>query len=380
VSKRDYYEVLGVGREATDQEIKSAYRKLALKFHPDRNPGNKDAEEKFKEAAEAYSVLADADKRAAYDRFGHAGVAGAGAGGFDPSIFQGFGDDIFGGLRDIFGDIFGMGGGRRGGPQRGADLRYDLEIEFEESARGLETTIQLPRQETCETCRGTGAAPGSSPSVCPHCGGRGQIRYQQGFFTVAQTCRQCGGSGRIITRPCSDCRGAGQVARERKLAVRIPAGIASGQRLRLYGEGEGGVAGGPPGDLYVVVHVKDHPVFRREGDDLVCRVPVTFPVVALGGTIEIPTLDGTEPLEISAGTQSGHVFRVRGKGMPSVNGRGRGDLHVVVQVVTPKKLTREQRTLLEQLSKAMPIEKVKAPKGDADEEKSVFDRVKDIFS
>ena len=193
-----------------------------------------------------------------------------------------------------------MGGGRRGGPQRGADLRYDLEIEFEESARGLETTIQLPRQETCETCRGTGAAPGSSPSVCPHCGGRGQIRYQQGFFTVAQTCRQCGGSGRIITRPCSDCRGAGQVARERKLAVRIPAGIASGQRLRLYGEGEGGVAGGPPGDLYVVVHVKDHPVFRREGDDLVCRVPVTFPVVALGGTIEIPTLDGTEPLEMIA--------------------------------------------------------------------------------
>ncbi len=380
MSKRDYYEVLGVGRNATDQEIKSAYRKLALKYHPDRNPGNKDAEEKFKEAAEAYSVLADADKRAAYDRFGHAGVSGAGAAGFDPSIFQGFGDDIFGGLRDIFGDIFGMGAGRRGGPQRGADLRYDLEIQFEESARGLETTIQIPRQETCETCRGSGAAPGSGPSICPHCAGRGQIRYQQGFFTVAQTCRQCGGSGRIITRPCPDCRGAGQVARERKLSVRIPPGIASGQRLRLYGEGEAGAAGGPPGDLYVVVHVQDHPVFRREGDDLVCRVPVTFPILALGGTIEIPTLDGTEPFEVPAGTQSGHVFRVRGKGMPSVNGRGRGDLLVAVQVVTPKKLTREQRTLLEQLAKAMPIEKVKAPKDDTEDERSVFDRVKDIFS
>ena len=370
MSKRDYYEVLGVGREASDQEIKSAYRKLALKFHPDRNAGNKDAEEKFKEAAEAYSVLADADKRAAYDRFGHAGVAGAGGPGFDPTIFQGFGDDIF-----------GMGaGGRRGGPQRGADLRYDLEIAFEESARGLETSIQVPRQETCDTCRGTGAAPGSSPSICPHCSGRGQIRYQQGFFTVAQTCRQCGGSGRIITRPCTECRGAGQVAHERKLSVRIPAGIASGQRLRLYGEGEAGAAGGPPGDLYVVVHVQDHPVFRRDGDDLFCRVPVTFPVLALGGKIEVPTLDGPEPLEIPNGTQSGHVFQLRGKGMPNVNGRGRGDLHVAVQVVTPKKLTREQRTLLEQLALTMPVEKLKAPKRESDDEKTVFERVKDIFS
>ena len=381
MTKRDYYEVLGVTRQATDQEIKSAYRKLALKYHPDRNPGDKDAEEHFKEAAEAYAVLADAEKRSAYDRFGHAGVSSAaGPGGFDPTIFAGF-DDIFGGLRDIFGfgDIFG-GGGRRGGPQRGSDLRYDLEISFEESAKGLESSIQIPRHEACETCKGTGAAPGTSPAVCSHCGGRGQVRYQQGFFTVAQTCRQCGGAGRVITKPCSDCRGEGQVVKERKLSVRIPAGIASGQRLRLYGEGESGMAGGPAGDLYVVVHVQDHPVFRRDGDDLHCRVPVTFPILALGGNIPVPTLDGNETLTVSEGTQSGHVFRLRGKGMPSVTGRGHGDLLVAVDVVTPRKLTKEQRELLERLAKTMPVEKVKAPKRDAEEDKSVFDRVKDIFS
>jgi molecular chaperone DnaJ len=382
VSKRDYYDVLGVARDAGEQDIKGAYRKLALKHHPDRNPDNAEAEEKFKEAAEAYAVLADAEKRAAYDRFGHAGVSGAGgAGGFDPTIFADFGD-IFGGLRDIFGfgDLFG-GGGRRGGPQRGADLRYDMEISFEESAAGLETSVQIPRQETCDTCKGNGAAPGSSPATCPHCGGRGQIRYQQGFFTVAQTCRQCGGAGRVITKPCPECRGHGQVARQRKLTVRIPAGIASGQRLRLHGEGEAGAAGGPSGDLYVVVHVADHPVFRRDGDDLYCRVPVTFPTLALGGVVQVPTLDGTEKLTIPEGTESGKVFRLRGKGMPSVTGRGRGDLQVLVEVVTPRKLTREQRTLLEQLAKSMPIEKLKAPKREAgDEDRSVFDRVKDIFN
>jgi molecular chaperone DnaJ len=382
VSKRDYYEVLGVARDAGDQDIKSAYRKLALKYHPDRNPGNAEAEEKFKEAAEAYAVLADADKRSAYDRFGHAGVSSAaGAGGFDPTIFADFGD-IFGGLRDIFGfgDFFG-GGGRRGGPQRGSDLRYDLEISFEESANGMETAVQIPRQEACEACKGTGAAAGTSPTVCPQCGGRGQIRYQQGFFTVAQTCRQCGGAGRVITKACSECRGHGQVAKQRKLTVRIPAGIANGQRLRLYGEGEGGQAGGPAGDLYVVVHVQEHPVFRREGDDLFCRVPVTFPIVALGGEITIPTLTGHEKMPVPEGTQSGQVFRLAGKGMPSVSGRGRGDLHVVVDVSTPKKLTKEQRHLLEQLNKSMPLEKLKAPKREeSDEDKSVFDRVKDIFS
>lgn len=382
MSKHDYYDVLGVSRDAVDQDIKSAYRKLALKHHPDRNPGNAEAEEKFKEAAEAYAVLADADRRSAYDRFGHAGVSSAaGAGGFDPTIFADFGD-IFGGLRDIFGfgDFFG-GGSRRGGQQRGSDLRYDLEISFEESASGMETSVQIPRQESCEACKGSGSAPGTSPTVCPQCGGRGQIRYQQGFFTVAQTCRQCGGAGRVITKACSECRGHGQVAQQRKLTVRIPPGIASGQRLRLYGEGEAGQAGGPPGDLYVVVNVQEHPVFRREGDDLFCHVPVTFPIVALGGDLSVPTLGGPEKVAIPEGTKSGQVFRLRGKGMPSVSGRGRGDLHVVVDVTTPKKLTKEQRHLLEQLGKTMPIEKLKAPKREeSDEDKSVFDRVKDIFS
>jgi molecular chaperone DnaJ len=379
VSKRDYYDVLGVARDASEQDIKSAYRKLALKHHPDRNPGDGEAEEKFKEAAEAYAVLADADKRAAYDRFGHAGVSGAG--GFDPTIFADFGD-IFGGLRDIFGfgDFFG-GGARPNGPQRGADLRYDLEISFEESANGMETSVKIPRQESCEACKGSGAAPGTSPTTCPQCGGRGQVRYQQGFFTVAQTCRQCGGAGRVITKACPECRGHGQLARQRTLTVRIPAGIASGQRLRLYGEGEGGRRGGPAGDLYVVVHVQEHSVFRREGDDLFCRVPVTFPVLALGGDISVPTLAGQEKVTIPESTQNGQVFRLRGKGMPSVSGRGRGDLHVTVDVVTPKKLTKEQRHLLEQLAKTMPVEKLKAPKReDSEEDKTVFDRVKDIFS
>jgi molecular chaperone DnaJ len=382
VSKRDYYDVLGVSKDATDQDIKSGYRKLALEHHPDRNPGNAEAEESFKEAAEAYAVLADPDKRSAYDRFGHAGVSSAGgAGGFDPTIFADFGD-IFGGLRDIFGfgDFFG-GGGRRGGPQRGSDLRYDLEISFEESANGLETSVQIPRQESCETCKGSGAAPGTSPSVCPQCGGRGQIRYQQGFFTVAQTCRQCGGAGRVITKACLECRGHGHVARQRTLAVRIPAGIASGQRLRLYGEGEAGQSGGPSGDLYVVVRVQDHQVFRREGDDLFCSVPVTFPILALGGAISVPTLAGPEKVTIPEGTQTGQVFRLRGKGMPSVSGRGRGDLHIAVNVATPRKLTKDQRHLLEQLAKSMPIEKLKVPKREEnDEDKSVFDRVKDIFN
>ena len=382
MTKRDFYDVLGLSRDATDQDLKSAYRKLALKHHPDRNPGDKAAEEKFKEAAEAYAVLADADKRSAYDRFGHAGVSSAAGGaGIDPTIFSDFGD-IFGGLRDIFGfgDIFG-GGSRRGGAQRGSDLRYDLEITFEESAEGMETTVQIPRQESCEACKGSGSAPGTSPTVCPQCGGRGQLRYQQGFFTVAQTCRQCGGAGRVITKACPECRGHGHVSRQRKLAVRIPAGISSGQRLRLYGEGEAGQGGGPAGDLYVVVHVPDHPVFRREGDDLICRVPVTFPILALGGEISVPTLAGQEKVTIPDGTQSGQIFRLRGKGMPSVSGRGRGDLHVQVDVVTPKKLTKEQRHLLEQLAKAMPVDKLKAPtREDTDEDKSVFDRVKDIFS
>jgi len=381
VSKRDYYEVLGITRSATDVEIKSAYRKLAMKYHPDRNPGNQVAEEKFKEAAEAYAILADSEKRSLYDRFGHAGVsASAGAGGFDPSVFTGF-EDILGGLGDIFGfgDLFG-GGRRRGGPQRGADLRYDLEITFEESARGAETTIQIPRQETCETCHGSGAAPGSSPTQCPQCRGQGQVRFQQGFFTVARTCPQCQGSGRVITNPCKTCRGAGRVTKERKITVKIPAGIATGQQLRLQGEGESGAAGGPPGHLYVVVHVHEHEFFRRDGNNLFCEIPVNFTTVALGGEIQVPTLDGSDTIKIPEGTQTGTTLRLRGKGMPDVNGRGRGDLFATVQVQTPKKLSKEQRALLEQLSHALPKEKFEPrARGEEQDERNLFDRVKDMF-
>jgi molecular chaperone DnaJ len=275
--------------------------------------------------------------------------------------------------------VFG-GGRRRGGPQRGADLRYDLEISFEESARDFETSIQIPRQETCETCRGTGAADGSSPTTCPQCQGRGQLRYQQGFFTVARTCGQCRGTGSVIAKPCATCRGTGRTQKERKLTVRIPAGIASGQRLRLSGEGEAGVGGGPRGDLYVVIQVQDHPFFQRDGNDLHCQVPLNFPTLALGGEIRIPTLDGEEPFTIPEGTQTGTSFRVRGKGMPDVTGRGRrGDLLVTVTVTTPRKLTKEQRRLLEQLNTSLPKEKFEPTPIDEQGDRGLFDRVKDIF-
>ena len=380
MSKRDYYEVLGVARNAADQEIKSAYRKLALKYHPDRNPGDKQAEEHFKEAAEAYSVLADAQKRAAYDRFGHAGVgAAAGAGGFDPTIFADF-NDIFGNLGDIFGfgDLFGGGGRRRGGPQRGSDLRYDLEISFEEAARGAETAIQIPREEACDTCKGTGAAPGTSPETCPQCKGRGQLRFQQGFLTIARPCHVCHGSGKLITKPCQTCRGTGRTTNERRITVKIPAGIATGQRLRLSGEGEHGGAGGPAGDLYVVVHVQEHPFFHREGDDLYCEVPVAFPTLTLGGEIEIPTLGEAEVLSIPAGTQSAARFKLRGKGMPNVGGRGKGDLYVIVRPAIPKKLTKEQKKLVEQLAATMEPELIDVERSGGDE-KPFFEKVKDIF-
>jgi molecular chaperone DnaJ len=374
VNKRDYYEVLGVPKNAGDQQIKSAYRKLALQYHPDRNQGNNVAEDKFKEAAEAYAILSDSEKRARYDRFGHAGVSSPGAGGFDPSTFAGF-EDIFGG---IFGDFFGAA--RRGGPERGSDLRYDLEITFDESAKGVETSIQIPRLETCETCHGSGAAPGSSPSTCPQCQGRGQQRFQQGFFTVARTCARCQGSGRIITKPCTTCKGEGRKAKERKLTVKVPAGISDGQRLRISGEGEGGPHGGPAGDLYVFIEVAPHAFFRREGNNLACEVPLNFPTLALGGHIEVPTLDGQEPFKVPEGTQSGTTFRLRGKGMPDVSGRGKGDLFFTVQAVTPKKLTKDQRVLLEQLSKALPKEKFEPrPVDSAEDEKNLFDKVKDIF-
>ena len=377
MSKRDYYEVLGVARTASDPEIKSAYRKLAFQHHPDRNPGSKQAEDKFKEAAEAYAVLADADKRHMYDRFGHAGL-GSAASGFDPTVFTGF-EDILGGLGDMFGfgDIFGAS--RRRGPQRGADLRYDLEISFDEAAKGAETTIQIPRQEMCGTCHGSGAAPGSKPTTCPQCQGRGQVRLQQGPFMLARTCGQCRGAGTIITKPCTTCRGAGRVEKERKLTVRIPAGIATGQRLRLNGEGEAGPAGGPAGDLYVVLHVQDHPFFQRDGNDLFCEIPLHFPTLALGGDIKVPTLTGEETLTIPEGTQSGTTFRLRGRGMPDVSGRGRGDLLVAVKVVTPRKLTREQKNLMQQIADSLPAEKLEPTPAADHDDKGLFDRVKDIF-
>jgi molecular chaperone DnaJ len=380
VSKRDYYEVLGVGRDATDQQIKSAYRKLALKYHPDRNPGDHTAEERFKEAAEAYAILADTQKRELYNRFGHAGVsgAGAGAGGFDPTVFAGF-EDIFGSLGDLFGfgDVFG-GRRRRGGPQRGADLRYDLEISFEESYEGTETSIQIPREETCETCSGSGAAPGSAPEVCSQCRGSGQLRFQQGFLTVARPCTTCRGTGRVISKPCQACRGAGRVGRERKITVKIPAGIATGQRLRLYGEGEHGSSGGPAGDLYVVVHVQEHSFFHREGDDLYCELPLTFPTLTLGGDVRVPTMTAEEELKVPAGTQPGARFKLRGKGMPNVSGRGHGDLYVLARAIVPTKLSREQKHLLEELARTMPQETVDPETADASE-KPFFEKVKDIF-
>lgn len=382
MSRRDYYEVLGVAKTASENELKSAYRKLAMKHHPDRNPGDKAAEEQFKEAAEAYAVLADPQKRSLYDRFGHQGVnsaAGAGA-GFDPSVFSDFGDfaDVLGSMFG-FGDMFG-GTRRRGGPQRGADLRYDLEIAFEEAASGTETTIQIPRQENCDTCNGSGAAPGTSPTTCSLCRGQGQVRRQQGFFTIATTCPQCRGVGRTVAKPCPDCRGEGRVSRERKITVKIPAGIATGQQLRLQHEGEGGVGGGPSGHLYVVVHVQEHDFFRREGNSLFCEVPVNFTTLALGGEIQVPTLDGAEPVKVPEGTQTGTTLRLKGKGLPDVNGRGHGDLFATVQVQTPKKLTKEQRHLLEQLSKALPKEKFEPrAQGEGQDERNLFDRVKDIF-
>jgi molecular chaperone DnaJ len=294
--------------------------------------------------------------------------------GFDPSTFAGF-EDIFGG---IFGDFFG--GGRRGGPERGSDLRYDLEITFEESATGVETSIDIPRLETCETCSGSGAAPGTSPTTCPQCQGRGQQRFQQGFFTVARTCSRCQGAGRIISKPCATCKGEGRTTKARTLTVKIPAGISDGQRLRISGEGEGGAQNGPSGDLYVFIEVAPHAFFRRDGNNLVCEIPLNFTTLALGGSIDVPTLDGTEAFKVPEGTQSGTVFRLRGKGMPDVSGRGRGDLFFTVQAVTPKKISKEQRVALEQLAKTLPKEKFEPRARDTEEDdKNIFEKVKDIF-
>jgi molecular chaperone DnaJ len=365
---RDYYEVLGVPRNASEQEIKSAYRRLALKHHPDRNPGDAQAEERFKEAAEAYGVLGDPDKRRRYDAYGQAGLGGAGA-GFDPTIFSDF--------SDILGDFFGFGEafGRRRGPRRGADLRYNLDVSFEEAAFGTEAQIRIPRAERCETCSGSGAAPGTHPVTCPTCRGAGQVTFQQGFFSVARTCSHCRGSGRIVAEPCKTCRGEGHVQAERTLQIRIPAGVDNGSQLRIGGEGEPGAQGGPAGDLYVVLRVADHPFFKRDGTHLVCEMPVGVAQAALGATIEVPTLDGGRAkLNVPEGTQSGTVLRLKAQGIPSLGGRGRGDLHVLVRVVVPKHLNAEQRRLFEQLAKTLPVPDVK------DKDKSLLDRMKDLLS
>jgi molecular chaperone DnaJ len=369
VAKRDYYEVLGLPRNASEQEIKSAYRKQALKYHPDRNPGDPQAEERFKEAAEAYGVLGDPQKRRRYDTYGHAGVSGAAGAGFDPTIFADF--------SDILGDFFGFGDifGRRRGPRRGADLRYNLEISFEEAAFGTETQIRIPRAESCKECSGSGAAPGTSPKACPTCGGAGQVTFQQGFFSVARTCSQCRGTGRIITERCQVCDGAGQVSTEKTLQIKVPPGVDTGSQLRISGEGEAGPLGGAPGDLYVVVRVEPHPLFKRDGTHLFCEIPVSVPQAALGASLEIPTLEGKKTkLTIPEGTQSGSVVRVRGQGVPQLGGRGRGDLHVLVRVVVPTHLNSTQRKLMEELAETLPVPDIE-DKG----EKSLFERMKDIF-
>ena len=376
MAKRDLYEVLGVNRDASEDELKKAYRKLAMKFHPDRNPDNKEAEEKFKEGKEAYEILTDANKRAAYDRYGHEGVNPSMGGGGGGQGFDGFAD-AFG---DIFGDIFGGGGGGggrgRSNVYRGADLRYNLEITLEEAARGAEKTIRIPAQEECEPCHGTGAKPGTQPKTCPTCGGAGQVRIQQGFFSIQQTCPKCHGSGRIIPEPCTSCGGAGRVKRQKTLEVKIPAGIDNGMRLRHGGQGEPGVNGGPAGDLYVEIHIKQHAVFQRDGDDLHCEMPISFTTAALGGEIEIPTLDGAANIRIPAETQSAKVFRLRGKGIRNVRSHAPGDLMVHVIVETPVKLTDRQKELLREFGDiASSNAERHNPKA-----KSWMDKVKDFFS
>ena len=373
MSKRDYYEILGVEKGAGEQEIKSAYRKLALKNHPDRNPGDAAAEDRFKEAAEAYAVLGDAEKRARYDRFGHAGVSGAGGQG------PGFNPDIFTDFSDILGDFFGFGGQRRGGPTRGSDLRYDLQISFEDSYNGTETSLQIPREETCETCNGTRAAKGTSPETCSQCRGTGQLRFQQGFLVVARPCAACAGTGQTVKSPCPACRGMGRMTQDRRVTVRIPAGIDDGQRLRVSAEGEHGTLGGPPGDLYVVIHVEQHDVFRREEDDLYVDAAVPYPTMALGGSFKVDGPAGPLSVDVSAGTPSGSIITFRGKGMPNVSGRGRGSFHVRVNVDVPRKLAKDQKKLVEQLGQTMNVDAIQATSPDAGKDKPFFEKVKDLF-
>jgi molecular chaperone DnaJ len=369
LSKRDYYDILGVSRAASEQELKSAYRRLAMQYHPDRNPGDTAAEEKFKEAAEAYGVLSNSETRARYDRFGHAGVSSSAASSaWTSADFGGF-EDILG---DLFGDLFGGRATRRDRPQRGADLRYDLQITLEEAAAGYKTQLKIPRLETCETCRGSGAAPGTTPTTCQQCGGVGQVRFQQGFFSVSRTCSQCRGTGRVIASYCKTCRGDGRVEKEQTLEVKIPAGVDTGARLRIAGEGEAGANGGGRGDLYVVIHVKEHELFERQGSNLYVNVPITFSQAALGAEIVVPTLDGDETLTIPESTQTGSIFCIKGKGIVSLQGHGRGDLFVVTTLVTPARLSRDQRRLFEQLAE---LEDKQLKSGG----RKLSDKVKEIF-
>ncbi len=374
-TKRDYYETLGLAKNATDEEIKKAYRKMAMKYHPDRNPDSKEAEEKFKEAKEAYEMLSDTSKREAYDRFGHAGV--------DPNMGGGGGAGFNGGFADAFGDIFGdiFGGGGAGGRSRsnvyrGADLKYNLEITLDQAAAGFDTQIRVPSWDECEVCHGSGAKPGTKPTTCPTCNGNGQVRMQQGFFSIQQTCPKCHGSGKIIPEPCNSCGGQGRIKKNKTLEVKIPAGIDDGMRIRSTGNGEPGVNGGPPGDLYVEIHIKQHAVFERDGDDLHCQMPISFITAALGGDIEVPTLNGKASFTVPEGTQSGKTFRLRGKGIKGVRSAYAGDLYCHVAVETPIKLTDKQKALLrefEVLTKA-------GGERHNPQEKGWMDRVKSFFS
>jgi molecular chaperone DnaJ len=360
MADRDYYEILGVPRSATKDEIKKAYRKLAIQFHPDKNRGDKESEEKFKEATEAYEVLSDDKKRPLYDQYGKAGVgaAGAGPGGFGYKAYTDF-SDIFGDLGDIFADFFGGAGaggfeGRRGGVRRGSDLRYNIEISLEDAAQGKEIKIEIPRQESCETCDGTGAQKGTGSTVCSLCQGTGHVRRTQGFFSVTTTCPQCHGAGKVIKNPCKVCRGTGLVEKTRTLNIKIPAGVESGSRLKVSGEGEAGPNGGPRGNLYVVTHIRHHPIFEREGNDLIVQVGIPVTTAILGGEIEIPTIDEKHvKMKIPPGTESGQIFRLKGKGMPYMGGYGKGDQHVVIQVMIPKSVNRKAKDLIEELGREL---------------------------
>ena len=374
-NQRDFYEVLGVEKTASVEEIKASYRKAALKWHPDRNPENKhEAEAKFRECTEAYSVLSDQEKRQVYDTYGHAGLSGVGGGvDFNGTVFQDF-HDIFG---DFFGfeDLFGSGGRRsRNRAQRGSDLRYDMSLTFEEAAAGVATKIKLPKQELCAACHGTGAKAGTGATTCSACGGRGQMAYQQGFFTITRTCPACQGAGQVIKERCLECRGQGRLEKEKTIELRVPAGVDTGTRLRVPGEGEAGANGGPAGDLYVVLDVKEHPFFERRGADLYCTIPVSIAQAALGAELSVPGLNGEEKLKIPEGTQGGAVFRIKGHGLPDPRGGGKGDLYYHVRVITPSKLNRDQRKLMEQLGTTLKVDNKPAERGS-----SFFDKVKDIF-